>query len=252
MHPVFLHVGHTVLPSFGVLAALGVYAALRLSERTAAMVGLDRDAMWTAGVVAVIAAFVASRALLLLTNLRGFLAAPMLLLSVPSLTVGGLGLTVLLVLLYLRWKGIPALRALDAWAAPGMVLWAALALGHLLEGSDPGLPTRGWGVRGVGGGREQPVALYAALLAMGLAGVLLDRALVRRSAGRLAAWGLMGAGLAQFGLSFVRQPYIWAMDETRWWMVLDPIEWAALLLVVAGGCVWLLGEARAGEPRKGS
>ncbi len=243
MHPVFLRFGHIVLPSFGVLAALGVFAALRLSERTASMLGLDRNAMWDAGLFAVAAAFVASRVLLLLTNLRGFAGSPLLLLAVPSLTVGGMGLTVLLVLGYLRWKGMPVLRAMDAWAAPGMVLWAALAIGHFLEGSDPGMPTRGWGVRGVTGGREQPVALYATLLALGLAGLLLDRALEPGRAGRLAAWGLMGAGIAQFGLSFVRQPYIWAMVETRWWMVLDPIEWAALAMVLAGAAVWLASEA---------
>ena len=245
MHPVFFHFGHIVLPSFGVLAAAGVFAALRLSERTAGLLGVDGDAMWNAGLFTVVAAFVASRVLLLFTDLRGFAGAPLMLLAVPSLTVGGVGLTVLLVLGYLQWKRIPVLRAMDAWAAPGMVLWAALAIGHLLEGSDPGMPTRGWGVRGMSGGREQPVALYAALLALGLAGVLLDRALVRRRAGRLAAWGLIGAGVAQFGLSFVRQPYVWAMLETRWWMVLDPIEWAGLGLVLAGVFVWLASETEA-------
>ena len=43
MHPYLLHSGHLLLPTYGVLAALGLMAALTLSLRTAATVGLPMD-----------------------------------------------------------------------------------------------------------------------------------------------------------------------------------------------------------------
>ncbi len=251
MHPFLLHAGHVVISSFGVLAALGVLGAMSLAGRAAGMLGLNPEAMWDAGIFAVGAAFVASRVLLLLTNLRGYLEAPLLLLTVPSLTVGGMGLTLLLTVGYLRRRRIPVLRAMDAWAAPGLLLWAALAMGHFLEGSDPGMPGARWGLRGAAAGtRQQPVALYAALLALGLAGVALDRTQARRSGrlprpGRVAAWGLLGAGVAQFSLTFLRLPYLWA-GATRW-AVLDPIQWAALGMVLAGGVLWVVSETRGSD-----
>ncbi len=64
-------------------------AALFLSLRTAATVGLSPDKLWNAGLFAILSAFILSRLLLVLTNLQTFLAYPILLLTVPSLTATG-------------------------------------------------------------------------------------------------------------------------------------------------------------------
>ena len=233
MHPTLLHIGHLYVPTFGLLAALGLLAAAYLSLRTARVAGVSPDEVWNAGLFAVFAAFVASRVLLVLFNFRSFLSAPILLLMVPSLTAAGLGLAAVAVGVYLRWKRLPIFAVLDAWAAPGTLVWAFLAMGHLAEGSDPGLPSR-LGLRtSLAGYREQPVALYAAVLALGLTVVLYR--LVRRTQGaeKVAGAGLVLAGVVQFGLTFLRMPYVYAPGSAMGW--LDPVQWVALGMVVMGG-----------------
>ena len=110
MHPVLLHFGRVLFPTFGLLALMGVLLALRLSLRCAVLCGLEPDAVWDAGVFAVMAAFVASRALLAATNFASFRAAPLLLLTVPSLTAGGLLVTTAALVVYLRLHALPLLR----------------------------------------------------------------------------------------------------------------------------------------------
>ena len=57
MYPVLVRVGHVALPTFGVLAAIGLMGGLVLSQRTARLAGVDADELWDAGLFAVIAAF---------------------------------------------------------------------------------------------------------------------------------------------------------------------------------------------------
>src|SRR5580698_6541454 len=95
MHPYLLHSGHLLLPTFGVLAAVGLMAALTLSLRTAAIVGLVPDKLWNAGLFTLLSAFALSRLLLIFANPRSFVAAPILLLMVPSLNTIGVLLTLL-------------------------------------------------------------------------------------------------------------------------------------------------------------
>src|SRR5271155_5276056 len=115
MHPEILHLGRLILPTFGVLAALGLMSALALSLRTATLVGLNPDRQWNAGLFSLIAAFLLSRLLLVVSNLHSFLSYPLLLLAVPSLTPIGVLLTFLATLLYLWLLQIPILSTFDAW-----------------------------------------------------------------------------------------------------------------------------------------
>lgn len=220
-------------------------AALGLSERCATLVGLDPERLWDAGLFAIVAAFVLSRALLVAQNWHTFLNFPVLLLAVPSLTPTGVLLAAGATLLYLRWKRVHLLRALDAWAAPAALLWAALALGHFFEGSDPGLPTRGFpGMVSTGEtSPHHPVSVYAAAVALALTLRLYWRlkqapAAGQTAAGQTAGLALMLAGVSQFLLSFLREPGV----ESP--LGLDALQWVALALIVVGGFVLLLPGAR--------
>ena len=68
MHPVLFHLGPVVVPSYGVLAALGVLLALMLLLRTARMVGLNPNQLWNLCIVALFAALAGSRVLLVVLN----------------------------------------------------------------------------------------------------------------------------------------------------------------------------------------
>ena len=110
-------------------------------------------------------------------------------------------------------------------------------MGHLAEGSDPGLPSA-LGLRtSLAGYREQPVALYAAVLALGLTGVLYRMLKGRRAGGWVAGLALVLVGGVQFALSFLRMPYTYAPGSAMTW--LDPVQWVALAMVVVGCGLWL-------------
>jgi phosphatidylglycerol:prolipoprotein diacylglycerol transferase len=185
---------------------------------------------------------VLSRLLLIVMYLHAFLTYPILLLAVPSLTPLGLLLTGIVTLFYLRARRLPLLATLDAWAPCATLVWAFLALGHFAEGSDPGLPTTlPWGMSMfTGAARLHPVALYAALIAVFLTVTLFLQLRRRRHRGDTAAIALATVGIAQFLLTFFRQPYIDAVPSGG---ILDPIQWVALGMIVAAGLIWL-------QPRK--
>ena len=239
MHPYLLHSGHLLLPTFGVLAAVGLMAALTLNLRTAATVGLNPEKLWNAGLFTLLSAFALSRLLLILANLHDFLTYPILLLMVPSLNITGVLLTILATAIYLRLRNLPLLDSLDAWSPCATLTWAFLALGHFAEGSDAGLPANlPWAMRIPPNTIPlHPVALYAAIAAAILTLALLRQLPRRQHSGDTLALALATSGTVQFLLTFFRQPYADAG-------LLDPIQWIALIMIALAGLVLLL------QPRK--
>ena len=240
MHPYLLHSGHLLLPTFGALAALGFITALTLSLRTAAIVGVPPDNLWNAGLFTLLSAFALSRLLLIATNLHSFLAYPILLLTVPSLTATGILLTMAATLLYLRIHNLPLLETLNAWSPCATLIWFFLALGHFAEGSDAGLPTTlPWGIPiPPSHTRLHPVALYAAVAAALLAVFLLGHLKRRHQPSHTAAIALAAAGTLQFLLTFFRQPYPYTAPTL--YTALDPIQWIALGMIVVAAVLLLL------------
>ena len=244
--PGMLRFGSLRVPLFGVLAALGVIAALLLSQYSARFVRLAPAALWDAGMVLVTASFVASRLLLIVASPRTFARVPVTVLLLPSLTPLALALAAVAVLAWLRWKKLPLLDALDAWTPCACVLAAVLALAHFVEGTDAGMPTSlPWGVVTPGDhilGRVHPVQLYAVLLWLALAAWSL-RVLRRRSyAGQSAAWALALGGAISFLLDMLRQPV-----ETQGGAWLDPAQYAAVAACALGA--WMLLRPWMDSPR---
>lgn len=246
MHSAFFQLGRLHIPVFGVAAAVGLLAALALSQRTARVARLDPSAVWDAGLMTVIAAFVLSRALLVVFNFQSFLLYPVLLLAVPSLTSLGVLLTAALMFLYLRWKRLPVRAVLDAAAPCGALLWLFLSLGRLLDGTREGMPSAlPWAmpVAGSANYRVQPVEAYtlAAAFVICLALLVLQPRLPR--AGETAAVALLAGGAAGFFLDFVRVP-----TELFAGVWFEPAQLRALALVVAGGIVLWAVESKNEDP----
>jgi phosphatidylglycerol:prolipoprotein diacylglycerol transferase len=218
-------------------------AGLTLSLHTAAITGLSPDKFWNAGLFMLLSAFVLSRLLLIAANPRSFLTYPLLLLTLPSLSAMGILLTMIATLIYLRVQNLKIFSALDAWSPCATVVWCFLAVGHFAEGTDAGLPTGlPWGLSIPPGNTPlHPVALYAALAAALLTGVLLRQVHHRRHLGDTFAFALASAGMLQFLLTFFRQPYPYVESDAT---LLDPIQWIALAMIVLAGLVVLL------QPRK--
>jgi phosphatidylglycerol:prolipoprotein diacylglycerol transferase len=230
--PGVVRLGPLRLPVYGLFAAGGLIAALWLSLKTARVVGLA--AVWDAGLFAVLAAFVVSRLLLIGGDVRGFLRVPLAMLALPSFTYVGMVLTGMVVVGYLRWKRLPLLRVLDAWAPCGAVLAAMLGVGRYFEGTDLGMPTMlPWGtvVRGSAGMMHlQPVAIYAAVASVVLLVVLVKLLERTLRAGRVAAVGLVAGGAVGFVIEMVTQPV-----EMRVGTWLEPAQWLAVGAMLVGG-----------------
>jgi phosphatidylglycerol:prolipoprotein diacylglycerol transferase len=225
------------LTPYGLCAAVGLVAAMSLAGRAGRKVGLTSDSLWDTGLAAILSCFAASRLLLVLSDPKAFLRYPVLVLSLPSLTIAGMALAALGMLVYLRRKRLPLLRVLDAFAPAAAALAACLELGHLLDDSEPGIPTSlPWGVRdfvNADGRKVHPVALYGVLVSIVLAVFLWRRLSSQGPSGHVTALALLLGGAAAFGLNMLMQP---SLLFTNW--VLEPGQCVALGAMLAGAALW--------------
>jgi len=128
VHPKLISLGGYFVPAYGGLVALGFLVALWLAGRQARRMGLDPEPVANAGVYAALAGLGGAKLLMFLLDWDYYAAHPREIFSLSTLQAGGVfygGLLVAVVvaILYLRRKRLPALRAADAFA-PG------IALGH--------------------------------------------------------------------------------------------------------------------------
>ena len=264
MHPVLFHIGSILVPAYGASAAVGVLLALFLAQRTARLVGLDTGKVWNLCVVALFAALIGSRLLLVSLNLGDLRQHPMWMLGLamihhPLLEGFGVLTAAVAAFFYGRWQRLPLWSTADALAAPVALGLAFEQLGALLAGSGYGVETMGlsahWSVtythvlaaRWSGaplGVPVHPVQAYAALAFLTLSIFLLFWLPHWRQSGDGFGLLLLGAGVAVFVTEFWRDP------EGRGVLFGGALNWpqaAAAVLVVIGGLV--LMEHKASEPR---
>jgi phosphatidylglycerol:prolipoprotein diacylglycerol transferase len=227
------------IPAYAAIAIAGMIAALWLSLRTAPLRSLEPERLWDAGVFAIAAAFVLSRLLglaLFVVVEHGRLTLSLRdVLSFSSISYLSLLVTAIPVALWLRWKRLPLLRVIDAWAPCAALLWSALSLADAASGTGGGLPTRlPWGVRAASsaGTRVHPVAIYAAAAALALCGALFALLHRLREPGRVAAIGLIAGGTILFLLDMLRVP-----EQPLSNNLLDVSQWIALAAIVFGACM---------------
>jgi phosphatidylglycerol:prolipoprotein diacylglycerol transferase len=248
LFPGVLRLGLLRVPVFGVFAALGLVLSLWLSQKTAERVGLPAEKLWDAGFFAAVAAFVASRVLLIVADFHAFLRYPLLMLALPSLTWGGLLLTGVATWMYLRLRRLSAVVVADAWAPCACLLAAVLEAGHWVEGTDAGMPTSHWWGRVTPGdavlGPVWPVQAIAVAVATALGAWCWWRLAKAHREGEVAAWAMIVGGAAAFLLDFVRQP-----EDVVTSLPLDTGQFAAIAAMIGGACWWMLlgAEARVGE-----
>lgn len=224
-----------------------------LAVRTAQRLRLDANTLWNLGLLAVFAAFVGSRVVLVVRNWQDFRRFPLLMLSAATLNsgvvfYGGLLISFLACVVYLRWKRMPLLRTLDA-LAPAIALGHALScVGSFLAGSAYGRPTTlPWGVTYHSkyaalwagtplGVRLHPTQLYEAAVELALCALLLWLLPRVRQAGEVMGAWLFLFGAARFVIEFYRG------DDGRGSIfngLLTGTQGIALLLVLLGGLLWL-------------
>ena len=253
MYPVIFHFGSFLIPSYGASAAVGVLLALYLAERTARIAGIDPRKVWKLCVVALFAAIVSSRLLLVVLNWNALRFHPAWILTLamvhhPLLACVGALVAVVAAVLYGRRQRMPLMTTADALAAPVALGVGFEQLGALLAGSGYGTETAArWAVTytdplaGIWSGaplgvRVHPVQGYAALGFLALSIFLMVWLPRRRQAGDVAGLLLLGSGVVVFVTEF------WRDAEGRGAVLggaLDVPQIAAAALVVVGGVVLL-------------
>jgi phosphatidylglycerol:prolipoprotein diacylglycerol transferase len=253
MYPRFLQFGAFVISTYGVLAVVAALFGIALWAGIARRTGLDPAKIQNAGLLAVVCVVVGARLAVVAANWRGFLEAPLLILSAGTLASGsavifGVVLAVIAVILYLLLARIPLVPALDAAAPAVMLVLAVLDIGDFAAGSHYGAATAApWGVtyssrfaaRTTGvplGIALHPMQIYAAVGHFVLAAVLVA---MLRHQGRSAE--VLGTALFADGvLLFLLAPLSGAYAEAPVLLhVVTPAQAIAMLMVVLGGLCWL-------------
>lgn len=267
MHPALFQIGSLLIPSYGVLAALGVFAALLAVQWSAPRAELDARHGWNALALGAFAGMAVSRLLLIALNLGDLRRHPRWLLALalvhhPLLTAAGTLGGLVAMVAYARWAHVPLLRLADALAAPVALGMALEQIGCLLAGSDYGrdasasLPwhvvyTSPLAARWSGtplGVSLHPAQAYAALGALLTALICAGWLAWRngRRAGELSGVWLMAMGANQFLSEGFRD---WEGRGALHWpghgAIVDAPQLVGLGMVIAGGL--LLAEWRNGH-----
>jgi phosphatidylglycerol:prolipoprotein diacylglycerol transferase len=262
VHPVLFHIGSILIPSYGVVTALGVLLALALSQRTARIAGVDAAKVWNLCILSLFAALAAARLLLVVANWSALRFHPAWLLELamvhhPLLAVAGALAGAGCAAWYARHCKLPFRATADALAPPLAAALAFEQLGALAAGSGYGTdagPRVGWAViysnplAAIWSGAPlgvplHPVQTYAALAFLALAILLWVWLPLERRQGDVAGLWLMGAGVAIFLTEMWRD---WAGRGSLFDGVIDGPQIAAVFLVLAGALV--LRERKGAQP----
>lgn len=205
------------------MTALGLLLALGLALRTAHIARVAANDLWNLCILALFAALVGSRLLLVFINWTVLRSHPAWLLDLAMvhhpLLAGVASLFALAAaLVYARRRKMPLASTADALAAPLALGLAFEQFGSLLAGSGFGTETSArWGVvytsplaaRWSGtplGIPLHPVQLYAALAWLTLALALLVWLPSRRQQGDIAGLALLGTGTLVYFTELLRDP----------------------------------------------
>lgn len=263
MHPVLFHLGPLVVPSYGVMAALGLLLALALLLRTARFTHLNPNPLWNLCIFALFAALIGSRVVLLLLNWSVVRTHPSWLLGLamvhhPLLAAVGAACGLAIAVPYALAHHLPLRDTADALSAPIALALACEQFGALLAGSGYGTETTApWAViythplamRWSGAplfDPVHPVQAYAALAFLATATALYFLTPRRRQPGDAAGVAMIALGAVVYLTEFFRDP------EGRGAMLGGAIngpQVAAAALVLLGAFVLSeRSEKRAPEP----
>ena len=256
MLPRLLDFGEYGLPTYGLLAAIGLIAGLTINVRLAEREGLNPDKCWDLGILAILSGILGAKILYIANNWQRFAAHPWDLFSLEMLQTGGVfygGLVAAIVtsLWYMRRHHLPLLKTLDVFA-PGVALGHAVGrLGCFAAGCCYGKPTAlPWGVTFTSELAHRltgiqlnvplhPTQIYESLVELGNFGVLLWLLRRRSFDGQVIGAYLFLYGFARYFLEFLRD------DPGRGSLLggaMTGTQLISILMVIAGGALWLRRE----------
>jgi len=253
VHPVLLHVGAFVIPSYGALAAIGVLLALMLALYTARRLQIDPNRIWTLCIIALFTALIGSRLLLIIANWTVLRSHPLWMLSLAMIhhpLIAAIGAVIALVIaaVYATATHLPHRSTADVLAAPVALGVAFEQIGALLSGSSYGTGAQvPWAITYTDplaarwsdaplGIPVHPVQAYASISFFLIALALVLWLPHRRQNGDLAGLFLIATGITAYITEFWRDPI---GRGTLFHGFLKAPQAAAIVLVIAGALLLL-------------
>jgi phosphatidylglycerol---prolipoprotein diacylglyceryl transferase len=246
VHPHLFQFGRLILPTYGFLVALGTILSLLLCLRTARLLSLDTDKVWSMALVAIVTGLVSSRILMILLNWPryGVRALTLSLSGTRGPGPAAIAIAVATAVVYALHLGLPIRRTADA-LAPSLALGSSIvSVGCLEAGCDYGTPTHlPWAVIFTSpaampgtplGVPLHPTQIYSSLVEFVLFILLLWLLHRPHHDGEILGAWLFLAGLSSFLLAFFR-------GDGGWWLsgLITVTQLVAVAMVLAGSFLWL-------------
>lgn len=238
MYPRLAHLGPIVIPTYGVIAAIGLVCSILFAEWCAQRAGASAERVWNLCIATALGTLVFSRLVLIAQSPRAFRTYPWLLLSLPTVTRFGLLLALLSACGYIALQRMPWLRTLDAVAPAALLFSAFLHTGSFFAGTDLGSTTAlALGRLVPGDEGHHPVSLYAALAS--LAGAAAATAVLQKqhAPGRAFGTALSLAAVGSFFTDQFRPAYTLPQTALLGFLRVDQL---VLILLTAAGMSLLL------------
>jgi phosphatidylglycerol:prolipoprotein diacylglycerol transferase len=253
LYPRLLQLGNFNLYTYGILAAVGLIVGLTLIVHLAKRDGIDEENTWNLGLICIVAGVIGAKLLLVINDWPYYSKHFREIFSFNVFQAGGVYSGALVLgtatgIAFMRWKHMPVLRTLDAFA-PGIALGQGIGrLGCFAAGCCYGKPTgEPWAVtftnplaaKVVGtplGIPLHPTQLYEFLADIAIFALLIWMGRHRRFAGQVAGTFAFLYGIARFFIEFYRD------DPERGSVFggfMSLTQLLALLLVILGGVLWM-------------
>lgn len=260
MHPILFHFGSFRLPTYGLLLALALVAALYTVMRLGQGEGLDTARLFDFSTWIIVVALIGAKVLMVVTEWNFYRENPRELFSWATLEAGGVFYGGFLAALffaigYVRVYRLPAWKVFDVYA-PAIALGQSIGrLGCFAAGCDYGKPTHSFlsvvftnPISHDLGGVPLGIPLYPAQLFESLAtflifGILLWRSRRKAYDGQIFTLYLGLYAVARFFIEFLRG------DEDRGFVfdhLLSTSQFIAVLAIVATACLGFYFRRRQG------
>ena len=251
MRPELFSIGPLTFYSYGLMIAIGVLAAIFVTERRAKQFGLNSEKIFGLGLSCSLAGVVGAKLLYIITELPDIIENPerlmSSLLSEGFVVYGGIILGVLFAILYCRWNKMPFIRYFDL-AMPSVALAQGFGrIGCFLAGCCYGHETDAWYGMVFSESIFAPdVAVIPTQLISSAANfvnflILITFAKKSKKDGRVGALYMINYSIGRFLIEFLRN------DPRGNVGVLSTSQFISLFILVLGVIIWCKAKDRVEE-----
>ncbi len=231
MYNDILKIGPFVIHGYGLMIAIGVWAALLIGERRANKRGLSGDVLYPLTLVCAVGGFLGAKILYCIVEWRLFLSDPLACLSSNGFVVyGGIIAGVFAGWLFCRLRKLPFWKYFDIVLPSVAVAQAFGRIGCFLAGCCYGAETDAWyGIAfshsnfAPNGVKLIPTQLISSAGMFAIAGILFLYARKKRKPGKVGALYLILYSVGRFFVEFLRGDYrgeVWIFSTSQFISVL--------------------------------